>query len=155
MLTVRLKTLAALVLVVSVLGVSALVSSGVLADEKSSSASSDAEKLKELQKERRDVLEKLLSNVTLQYKSGAVPISGVAQAERDFLRAALDVEDDGEKRTVILKEHQKNVEAIVRIAEGFFKNGVGTEADVLQAKAILLESRIELLREQQKAKSSK
>jgi outer membrane protein TolC len=43
----------------------------------------------------------------------------------------------------------------VSIAETNLKLGLTTGADLLQAKALLLEVRIEVLRNEQKAKSSK
>src|SRR5579864_264413 len=133
MLAIRLNKVAVLVVVVSVLGAGCLVTIRVIADEKSSkaesSSSSDAEKIKDLQKERLDLLQKLLAQVTAHYKAGVIPFSAVAQAERDYLKASIDVEDDREKRITILKKIQENADQAVRIADGMFKNGLVTESD--------------------------
>jgi hypothetical protein len=111
--------------------------------------------IKTLLKDRRDILDKVVDFRTKEYKAGNVPFSVVAQAERDALRATLDLDEGPEKRTATLEKLQKNAESTVKIAEAYVKAGQGSEVDLLQAKAFELEVRLELLRNEQKAKSRK
>jgi hypothetical protein len=98
-----------------------------------------------------------MAHVTDQFKVGTVPFTTVAQAERGALRAILDLDEGTEKRLATLQQLRKNAEVLVEVSEKMAKAGVAriTEAGVLQAKAALLEVRIALLREEQKAKPRK
>jgi hypothetical protein len=108
--------------------------------------------IKALLKERQALLKKVLTHMQARYAVGAADFSMVAQAELDALKATLDVVEDPKERIAALQQHQKTAKEIVQLAEEKFKVGASTEVDVLQAKAILLAARIELLREEQKTK---
>jgi len=110
---------------------------------------------KSLLKERRDVLEMAEAVATAQYKSGVIPFSVLAQAERDLLKVTLDIEEDSAKRQIAFDKLQKNAERALQITEANYKAGLVTQLEVLQAKALLLEFRAELLRDEQKARPSK
>jgi hypothetical protein len=114
-----------------------------------------ADEIKTLLKEKCDLLEKAMLILTKQYHDGTIPFTALAQVERDAVRATLDLDEGPEKRLAALKKLQKNAEDTVSIAETNLKLGLTTGADLLQAKALLLEVRIEVLRNKQKAKSSK
>ena len=121
----------------------------------SQEGSDKAAEIKKLLKERCDLLEEVVAVLSEQYKAGTVDFSKVAQAVLEALRATLDVVDGPEKRVTVLQQHQKIVEVIVQSSEARFKAGLCGRVELLQAKALLLEVRIELLREQQKAKPHK
>jgi hypothetical protein len=128
------------------------------ATPKRQSGEGDGEKsaeIKRLLKERHALLEKCVTILTAQYNIGAVEFPRLAQAELDAVRAALDATDDGEKRIAVLERYKKAAESIVQVAEARSKVGAVGEVDVHQANALLLQVRIEILREEQKAKLRK
>jgi hypothetical protein len=86
--------------------------------------------------------------VTLNFQS-------IFQAERDLLRATVDLDDSPEVRVVALRDQLKMAEEFAKVAEAQLKDGVLSPADAMQAKALVLEARIELLREELKAKLGK
>jgi outer membrane protein TolC len=118
-------------------------------------AAEKAAEIKTLLKERHMLLTKVVAQVTDQFKNGALEFTTVAQAQRDLLRATLDLEEDLEKRIALLQEGEKLAKGTVAIAETRFKSGQGRECDVLQAKVMLLEVQIALLREEGKIKPQK
>ena len=111
--------------------------------------------IKALLKDRHNLLEKVVDVHTKEFQSGKVPFSVLAQAERDALRVTLDLDEGPEKRTATLEKLLKNAEGVVNVAEAAVKWARGSEVDLLQAKAMVLELRLELLRNEQKAKSRK
>ena len=72
-------------------------------------------KIKTLLKERHDLLTQVAAKVIEQYKAGTVEFAKIAQAERDLLRATLELEESPEKRLAALRQHQKTAEGIVEI----------------------------------------
>jgi hypothetical protein len=80
-----------------------------------------------------------------------VDIGRVFQAERDLLKATVDLDETPEKRLAALEKVQDLAKKIVTIAKARFDSGRGTEADLLQATAVFLEARIDLLREELKS----
>jgi outer membrane protein TolC len=107
--------------------------------------------IKALRKEKCDTLAKLLEHLQAQYKEGLLDFGRVAQAERDFLKATVDLEDRPDKRLAALKKVLEAANGIAQLTKDRFKNGTCSEADVLQARAVLLDARIELLREELKS----
>jgi outer membrane protein TolC len=114
-----------------------------------------ATELKALLKERCDTLSKLLVLLMTRYKAGTVDFAWVAQAERDALKATVELDDSPEKRLAALQKVRDRANEFVQVAEARFKAGGVDETDVIQARAILLEARIELLREELKAQPGK
>lgn len=115
-----------------------------------------AAEIKKLLRERHAALQEVVRLLMAQYRAGAVGFGRIAQAERDLLKATLDLSDDSKERRAALGEVQKIAAAIVQLTEARFKAGTGaTQADVLQARTVVLEVRIELLREELKAKPRK
>jgi len=90
-----------------------------------------------------------------QYRAGAVGFTELATAQREVMKASLELEDDADKRKAILQKLKANAEGTVEAAEAKSKAGLATQVDVLQAKALLLEVSIEILRAEKKGKPSK
>lgn len=118
-------------------------------------ASDRAAEIKALLKERQNTLSKLVAQLRAQYQAGTVDLSRVVQAERDFLKATVDLDDNPEKRLAALRKALETVKQIAQIAEAKSKAGIVGPADVLQARAVLLEVRIELLRQELKSQLGK
>src|SRR5262249_40530241 len=108
--------------------------------------SDKAAEIKTLLHQRHELLTKVVARIMDQYKLGAVDFTKVAQAERDLLRATLELEESPEKKLAALRQHQKTAKGIVELAETRFKAGSIGEVDLLQSKVVLLEVQIELLR---------
>jgi outer membrane protein TolC len=117
--------------------------------------SDQAAEIKKLLKERRDALQEVVKLLMAQYRAGAAGFVGLAQAERDLLKATLDLSDDPKERRAALEEFQKIAVEIVRLTEALVRVGGTTRVDVLQARTVVLEVRIELLREELKTKPRK
>jgi len=111
--------------------------------------------IKTLLKERHMLLSQVVAQLTAQYQAGKLDFTRLGQAERDLLRATVELEEDLEKRIVLLQEGEKTAKKIVALAEAQLKVGTTTGVDVLQAKVVLLEVQIELLREKAKVKPRK
>jgi outer membrane protein TolC len=119
-------------------------------------ADDKAAELKKLLRERRDTLAEVVKVLQEQYKAGRVmDFAKLAQAQREAAKAALDAADTPKERLAALTDFQKVAEANLRLAEAQVQAGFGAPTDVLQAKALLLEARIEILREELKAKPAK
>jgi outer membrane protein TolC len=143
------------ILLISLFGCIACTGAAAQAQSKPKDADDKKAEIKTLLKERCELLEKVVEQLTAQYQAGTIRFSEVAQAEREALKASLDVEEDSEKRLATLQKLRKNAEGIVEVAEALSKKGLITEVDVLHAKAVLLEVRIEVLQAEQKAKERK
>jgi hypothetical protein len=115
----------------------------------------NAAEIKRLLVERQQTLRAAADVLMIQYKRGQADFQRVAHAQRAFLRATLDLPQSPEKRLAALQESRDLADATVKVAEARFKVGTATKADVLEAQAALLEARIELLREQAKARPRK
>jgi hypothetical protein len=111
--------------------------------------------IKILLKERRDTLQKVVESLVAPFQNVRIDFRSLAQAERDLLRATLEVEDGPETRLAALRKYHEIAEAVLKYAERQFKVGTVSQVDVLQAKAGVLEAKIELLREELKAKPGK
>jgi hypothetical protein len=105
-------------------------------------------------KDRCDLLEKVVAILTDLYKAGlAHDFSELGKAQRDALRATLDLNESPEKRKAALENLQNIADHAVKIAESRRQANLASELEVFQAKAILLEVRVEILRGDQKAES--
>jgi outer membrane protein TolC len=108
-----------------------------------------------LLKERCDLLGEAVRLLSAQWKRGTVDFSRIAQAERDYLKATLDLHDSPNERLAALKKVKQIAEDLVAVTEARFKAGTATAIDLHQARAELLKIRIELLRAEKKGESSK
>jgi len=101
--------------------------------------------LKKVQNERLEMHKQIVNTVMANYNAGTVDLDKVTRAQRDALRVSLDINDDPETRIKMLKEEEKSVKALIKVADDKAKKGLGLDADVLQAKALLLEVEAEIL----------
>jgi outer membrane protein TolC len=114
-----------------------------------------AAEIKKLLKQRRELLQAMVKVLTAQYQLGAIDPERVFRAERDLIKADTELADTPAERTAKLKESLKLAESFVDLIEKRVKVGGATQVDLLQGRAILLEVRIELLRDEPKAKPGK
>jgi outer membrane protein TolC len=108
-----------------------------------------------LLEERHKLLSQTVALLTKQYQTGTTDFTRVFQAERDLLRAALELEEDLDKRIALLRAGEETAKEIVAFTVARFKARTTTKVDVLQAKVVLLDVRIELLRAEGKVKRRK
>jgi outer membrane protein TolC len=114
-----------------------------------------AAEIKTLLRERRDSLKRMVVLLVTQFQVGRGDSRSLFEAERDFLRATLDLDESTEARIAALRDHLKLAEDFAKYAEARLKTGTVSQVDVLWANVGLLEARIELLREELKAKPGK
>lgn len=130
------------------------VHKGAIASNPPNEAADIAAKLKKLIKERVDTLSKAAQSAVTQYESGAADFGRVAGIQRAALKANLDLQGPGE-RLAALRKLEALTAASFKIAEAKFSGGLVPGIDVAQAKAVMLEVQIELLREELKAKGQR
>jgi outer membrane protein TolC len=116
-----------------------------------------AAEIKKLLQERVETLQETVKVLTAQYRAGIGDIGRVLQAQRDLLRATIELSDKPQERITALGNLLKVAEVLVKTTEAMLKAGSAgsSKVDVLQARAFLLEAWIELLREELKAKPRK
>lgn len=110
-------------------------------------------KVKELQKERTAVLQKLVDQATTQYESGRGSYEEVLEARLQLLQAELDVAEKPSDRVALYTKAVDALKAYEELAGAQVKAGRGTSAAVLKIKARRLEVEIQL--EQTKIKDAK
>ena len=79
----------------------------------------------------------------------------LAQAQRDALKACVDLYDSSKERIAALRKFLEAVTQMYDMTDAMFKAGQVTKVAAHQARAIVLEVRIELLREELKALTPK
>ena len=109
----------------------------------------DAE-LKPLLKERSELLVKSVRQLTLLYRIAYASWGQLATVQRQALDAALDSADGRKARLAQLRELKDNAEGAFKVAEARFTAGVAPEYQMLQARAMLLEARVAILKEEAK-----
>jgi hypothetical protein len=114
-----------------------------------------ATELKALLREQCDTLSKLVDVLLRYYEIGRVDFARLAQAEREALKATVELDDSPQNPLAALQKVRDMATKVAQVTETRFKSGLCSEADVLQARAALLEARIELLREELKAQPAK
>ena len=107
-------------------------------------------KVKELLKERYQMLSKAVNIVTVQYQAGQTTTEAVTRAQRAALEAGLELCSTQAERIEFLRAQVKLAEHAHNVAEALVKAGKATALDELQAHAMLLEARVRLLREEEK-----
>ena len=119
-----------------------------------SAADDKAAEITTLLKERNAVVKKVAAILTEQYNAGMVQLESVIQAERESVKADLDLLAEGRRqaRIAVLRNAVMNAENLAKAAEARVNAGRAGSDQALQAKAFVLEARIDLLREEQKGK---
>jgi outer membrane protein TolC len=108
----------------------------------------EAEKIDKLLQQRRDTLRQLVKVVTVEYQQGISGFESVYRASDQLIGAELDLAKNAEARIAILQRRVELMKNLFSLVDAKHKAGQGTTAQLLTAKAALLEAQIDLLREQ-------
>jgi len=106
-----------------------------------------ADKLDELLQQRRDTLRTLVDIVTAEYREGTTGFESVASAEDQLIVAELELAKTPKDRIAILQRRVELMKGLSAIVDARFNSGQVTQAQVLVARAALLQSQIQLARE--------
>jgi outer membrane protein TolC len=87
-----------------------------------------------------------------QYQHGSAEFRTLALAQTDLLAAEFDATDDANERIVLLERELKVATDALDTAERKVQAGRANAVESLQAKALVLDIKIKLLRERSKAK---
>ena len=110
--------------------------------------------LKALRKERQAALAKLVNMAERQYASGRLDFGRFAQAQRELVKATIELEERPEIRIAELEKAHELAKQVEKIAKGRFDAGArDSEMEHPHATAVLLETRIELLLEKLKSQT--
>ncbi len=104
--------------------------------------------LEALLKERQATLRQLVEVVTAGYRQGTMGYDAVARATEQMLDADLALAEDADARIAIFQRRIDLMESVLSMVEANFATGQASQAQVLTARAELLESRILLAREE-------
>jgi outer membrane protein TolC len=107
-----------------------------------------ARQLDDLLKDRQATLRQLVEFVTEEYRNGTTGFDTVVRATDQVLDADLELAKNAEARIAILQKRVELRNSLFSLVETRFKAGQVTQAQVLAAKAAMLESEIRLAREQ-------
>lgn len=106
-----------------------------------------ADKLDELLQQRRDTLRTLVDIVTAEYRRGTTGFESVASAEDQLIVAELELAKTPKARIAILQRRAELMKGFFAIVDARFKRGQVNQAQVLVARAALLQSQIQLAQE--------
>ena len=107
-----------------------------------------ADKLETLLTQRRDTLQQLVEVVTEEYRQGKTGFESVARATDQLIDAELELAKNPKDRVAILQRRVELMKDLFAMVDTRFEAGQVTQAQVLAAKAALLQSQIQLVREQ-------
>ena len=113
-----------------------------------------AAEIKALQKERIAALAGVVQMLLAQYQQGRSDFRPLAVAQTDLLAAEFDATDDANERIVLLERELKVAKDALDTAERKVQAGRANAVETLQAKALMLDIRIMLLRERSKARTA-
>lgn len=108
----------------------------------------ETEKLDKLLQQRRDILRQLVKAVTVQFQEGEIGFEPVFRATDKLIEAELDLAKNAKERVGILQRRVELMKNLFSLTDAKHQAGQGTTAQLLAAKAGLLEAQIQLLREQ-------
>lgn len=97
---------------------------------------------------RRDTLRQLVDVVTEEYRHGTSTFESVAHATDQLMDAELELAKNPKDRVAILQRRVVLMTELFAMVDTKFQAGQSTHAQVLAAKAALLQSQIHLAREQ-------
>jgi hypothetical protein len=123
------------------------------AQQQGESTDGTAAQIKELQKERVETLERLVAMYLAHYDNGKIAFESLAAAQNELVYARLELTDKPEERIALWKKQLESAESMRKLAEMKFQNGATTQSDVCRAKALCLDFKIKLLREQGRLES--
>jgi outer membrane protein TolC len=137
---------AVVAIIAALVVLSAMAIHASAADRKAESSEDAAQRVK-LQKERVEVLTRLVAVDGAQYRTGVIPCEDLIGAETDLLNAQCDAAGKPEERVALLTEGLKRETDLLKLAEAHVEAGIASQADVHRARSLLLATRIRLLRE--------
>ena len=108
--------------------------------------------LRKKQKERHNVAVKMLEERVSEYKKGVRDISPVFEAARLTAEAKLDLAENEEARTAVLKQLLDVAKLIESHLAQQLAKGFGSKADLERARYARLTLEVELLRPKQKTR---
>ena len=108
-------------------------------------AANESQKVEELLKERQATLRQLVELVTAEYGNGQTGFDSVVRAADQLLAADLEFAENAKTRIAILQKRVELMKSLFSMAESRFKHGVGSQTQVLAARAAMLESQSNLL----------
>ena len=133
------------ILVVSSLALAMLWHSSANAQETSNVEAANT-KVRTLQQERVDVLQRAVELALEQYREGALDFRSVHATQSDLLDAQLDMAETREERIRILRSKLKIAKGSMAISEMRFENGQTSKLEIYQAKSAALRIEIQLLK---------
>ena len=113
-----------------------------------------AAEIKALQKERIAALSSVVEVLLEQYRHGGAEFRALALAQTDLLAAKFDATDDANERIVLLQRELKVATDALDTAERKVQAGRANAVESLQAKALVLDIKIKLLRKRGKVKTA-
>ena len=106
------------------------------------------QQLDELLKQRQAVLRQLVEVVTQEYRQGIRDFEPVVRATDQLIAADLELAKSSKDRIAILQRRVEVMKEFFAGANTRRKAGVATQSEFLSAQAALLDSQIQLAREQ-------
>ena len=145
----------AIALVLSgLLAVPFLATQARAAESPSESVKDEAAEIKALQKDRIVALTGVVEILLVQYQHGNTEFRALALAQTDLLAAEFDATDDANERIALLERELKVAKDALDTAERKAQAGRANAVESLQAKALVLDIKIKLLRERAKARTA-
>ena len=142
------------VLLSGLLAVPFLVIQTKAAESPGEPAKDVAAEIKALQKERIAALTGVVEILLEQYQHGGVEFRALALAQTDLLAAEFEATDDANERIILLERELNVAKDALDTAERKVQAGRANAVESLQAKALVLDIRIKLLRERSKARTA-
>ena len=104
-------------------------------------------KVRTLQQERVDILQRAVELALKQYRAGALDFRSVHATQSDLLDAQLDMAKTREERISVLRSQLKVAKGAMAISEMRFESGQTSKLEVYQAKSAALRIEIQLLKQ--------
>jgi outer membrane protein TolC len=111
-----------------------------------SNAEDTTARIRKLQQERVDVLQRAVNLVLIQFKEGEISFNGVHEIQRDLLDARLEMAETRGEKIKGLESHLKFAKGALRLAEGQAAAGKTDQVAVYLAKSDVLSIEIQLLK---------
>lgn len=106
------------------------------------------EQLDELLKQRQVTLRKLVEVVTEEYRRGVSDFEPVVRATDQLIAADLELAKTPKDRIVLLQRRVEVMKGFSAMTKTRFESGQASQSELLSAQAALLDSQIQLAREQ-------
>ena len=104
-------------------------------------------KVRTLQQERVDILQRAVELALKQYREGELDFRSVHATQSDLLDAQFDMAKTREERISVLRSQLKVTKGAMAISEMRFESGQTSKLEVYQAKSAALRIEIQLLKQ--------